>query len=49
VVITPSSINFGEVPLATLEPEVWILMLIGLAAFSLSRRGFARLSEFTVR
>jgi hypothetical protein len=31
VSLTPSAINFGEVPVQTPEPEVWILMLLGLA------------------
>jgi hypothetical protein len=31
VVISPASINFGEAPVQTPEPEVWILMLLGLA------------------
>jgi len=48
VVVTPSALYFGEVPVATPEPEVWILMLIGATAFTLRKRGFAWLSEFTV-
>jgi hypothetical protein len=47
--LTPSSIDFGEVPVVTPEPEVCTLMLMGLTAFTLWRRGFARLGEFTVR
>jgi hypothetical protein len=31
VSLTPDAINFGEVAVATPEPEVWILMLLGLA------------------
>jgi hypothetical protein len=31
VSLTPSALNFGEVPVQTPEPEVWILMLLGLA------------------
>jgi hypothetical protein len=45
VSLTPSVINFGEVPVvSTPEPAVWILMLMGLMAFALWRRGFARLA-----
>jgi len=45
VVVTPSALYFGEVPVVTPEPEVWILMLLGLTAFILWRRGFARLGN----
>jgi hypothetical protein len=42
IVITPDALDFGEVPVATPEPAGWILMLMGLTAFTLWRRGFAR-------
>ena len=45
ITLTPDHIDFGAVPVVAPEPEVWILMLIGLGAFSLSRRGFAWLRE----
>jgi len=37
--LTPSSIDFGEVPVATPEPEEWILLLTAVAAFALLRAG----------
>jgi hypothetical protein len=42
IVITPERLQFGEVPVVTPEPAGWILMLMGLTAFTLWRRGFAR-------
>jgi hypothetical protein len=37
VTFTPGSRDFGDVPVATLEPEVKILMLMGMATFALLR------------
>lgn len=46
VSLTPGSLDFGSQPVATLEPQEWILILVGLAACELSCRRTRSVRDF---